>query len=415
MLNTITSIYHPKFSLISFSQDDVVHFPFHDSCPACDAVERDRTVLRLGQPSWQKTVIISQCIDCGHVYYKNPPPPDFILRFYNTLWNKNRGEANVDAVTPKRSMKCKIASMVVDLGFNDKTLPILDVGCGHGPQLSGLWETGFKNVYGCEQSMYRAIAAGKRFPGRIFNFGYQEIPKIVDATGMPFQIIYMNHVLEHIHTPADAFKTIAGCLRDGGVIIINVPDVIGEAAINQALYLPHLHSFATASLAALGARYGFKCRFWNGGRYDELCCVFFREEAAINGADMARFRTAQTLTKNAINAVFNKIRQPWTEDSRRIVTLSWDVRKLSNGRTFIKISRLQKRLLSLLERIGDFALRSRLVTIKPIFRRTLLPLVLGKQCTHTTLSYLEYYNSPLASDDVPMIRFVDGTASFLIK
>ena len=91
---------------------------------------------------------------------------------------------------------------------------ILDVGCGPGWFLSSLgseWDR-----YGVEVSTYASKVA--RNSGAIHNGTLEEYTE----TG--FDVIVMNHVIEHIADPVSVLKKIKNILNDDGVLIIGTPD-----------------------------------------------------------------------------------------------------------------------------------------------------------------------------------------------
>ena len=176
---------------------------------------------------------------------------------YQNLWNKARRE-RLDS-TPKlpTSVRRKISQILSDLKLPKGLTRILDVGCGSGSMLAGLQEAGYTNIYGLEQSKYRVMLSEKRFPGRIFGGGYAS-----HEPRQKYDVIYCNHVLEHIFRPSDYIRWVNENLSENGVAIICVPNQEWEQVVNQMFFLPHLHSMAAFSLVKLADLSGFSVRFW---------------------------------------------------------------------------------------------------------------------------------------------------------
>lgn len=97
---------------------------------------------------------------------------------------------------------------------------ILDIGCGPGWFLSSLgseWD-----CYGVEVSSFASKIASKS--GTIYNGTLEEYTE----TG--FDVIVMNHVIEHIADPISVLKKVKNILNDDGVLIIGTPDFDSAAA-----------------------------------------------------------------------------------------------------------------------------------------------------------------------------------------
>lgn len=97
---------------------------------------------------------------------------------------------------------------------------ILDIGCGPGWLLSYLNNNWKK--YGVEISRFASKNASKF--GEIFNGPLEQY------SGKDFDIIVMNHVIEHIKDPVIAIKNVRTMLKEGGTLIIGTPDFDSGAA-----------------------------------------------------------------------------------------------------------------------------------------------------------------------------------------
>ncbi|MBI2889505.1 MAG: methyltransferase domain-containing protein [Nitrospirae bacterium] len=105
------------------------------------------------------------------------------------------------------------------------TLPggrLLDLGCGTGELLSAVsdkWE-----VYGVELSAKAADVAsqhGRVFTGRLRDAGFAKDH---------FDLVVMNHVIEHLPRPEEELGLVYGLLRPGGALIVATPDFDGAMA-----------------------------------------------------------------------------------------------------------------------------------------------------------------------------------------
>ena len=98
---------------------------------------------------------------------------------------------------------------------------ILDIGCGLGWLLSYLNDDWDK--HGIEISKF-ASAHAKQF-GNIYNGVLEDY-----SDNSKFDIIVMNHVIEHLEDPIWALNKIRGMLSDKGMFIMGTPDFDSAAA-----------------------------------------------------------------------------------------------------------------------------------------------------------------------------------------
>ena len=176
------------------------------------------------------------------------------------MWNAASGESGLNGkVSPKT--KRRMARIFDELGYVDKSASILDIGCGVGDLLAGCREVGFSDLWGTEMSRNRIAASEARFPGRIFHGGYEAVPE-----ERRFDVIYCNHVLEHIREPDDAFERMCRLSKDNGIIVITMPDAWGEPVSGKVLFVPHLDPFCARSFKKLADRHGMDLRFWTADR-----------------------------------------------------------------------------------------------------------------------------------------------------
>ena len=301
----IEELVHPHLYEFPFSQSDVKDFAVYSSCPSCDSPEKPNHLVSLGHSTWSQCVKVVQCVDCQLLYYWNPPGEEFIANFYQNIWNKSVGEHHRKDKTFKTKRSSRMAHLFSDLGFVKTDKPCLDVGCGTGKLLAGLDEAGFSNLWGTEMSTHRAVLCQSRFPGRVFSGGYKSIPR-----EQRFQVIYSNHVMEHIHYPSDFFSRLAGQLEEDGVIILTVPNAWEESILNQVLFLPHLHSFCGKSLEVLGQKNGFSCLYWKGARWEEITVVYCKRLENLQFKSDRFFHSSEVPMKTQ-GTQTDRVQNPW--------------------------------------------------------------------------------------------------------
>lgn len=144
-----------------------------------------------------------------------------------------------------------------------KTTTGLDLGCGDGANLGWL-RPHFSDFYGSDYNLLRLLRAS-RLPDAplVFMADINDYPTQDDN----FDVIYFNHVLEHIPDDVAALREVHRILRPGGLLVLGVPNE--GAAFWQLAYRlqpavrrssDHLHHYTADSIAAKCLDAGFKVR-----------------------------------------------------------------------------------------------------------------------------------------------------------
>jgi len=141
---------------------------------------------------------------------------------------------------------------------------VLDVGCGSGQFLEAAAARGWE-CHGQEFSEDTASRLRQKIPAMIVsgNFPY-ESEYISDS----FDLVHLNHVLEHFYDPPKAVFEAHRLLKPGGIFYCEVPRqsnlqnrlsrMLGKKDL-EAVYLPeHLFFFDKKSLGMLLERAGFE-------------------------------------------------------------------------------------------------------------------------------------------------------------
>lgn len=97
---------------------------------------------------------------------------------------------------------------------------ILEIGCGKGQQICNLFNLGFEHVEGVDKFIPKEIDHG---------FGVRIVKKeINELKHKNYDIIIMNHVLEHMPEQQDVLRNCHKLLKSNGCLLIAIP-VIAEA------------------------------------------------------------------------------------------------------------------------------------------------------------------------------------------
>lgn len=99
---------------------------------------------------------------------------------------------------------------------------ILDIGCSVGNMMTCLIDEGYSNVHGIEMNDYAVqVCIEKGLNVKKMDTENMEVNEKYD-------IIYMNHVLEHIENLNNYFSQIKQILSPGAFVVIAVPNIGGH-------------------------------------------------------------------------------------------------------------------------------------------------------------------------------------------
>jgi 2-polyprenyl-3-methyl-5-hydroxy-6-metoxy-1,4-benzoquinol methylase len=135
---------------------------------------------------------------------------------------------------------------------------VLDIGCAIGTELIVAQERGW-DCTGIELSESSVKIARDQ--------GLKIIQAEVESCGLPngsFDLITINHVLEHISDLQSFFHEVSGILHLNGFLFISVPNVrawqfyLRRQGYSWTFHADHFIHFSTNTLALLLGKYGFK-------------------------------------------------------------------------------------------------------------------------------------------------------------
>ncbi|MFH0884927.1 MAG: class I SAM-dependent methyltransferase [Candidatus Micrarchaeota archaeon] len=135
---------------------------------------------------------------------------------------------------------------------------LLDIGCGDGKFLCIAKRIGYE-VSGVEPFGFNPDIS-KRDGFKIWNSAFH----VVNFPEGYFDIVTMNHVLEHVDSPSEVFLDLRRVTKPGGKVIIATPnaEAFGKRCYKKFWYhldTPrHLHLFKLENIRKYGERNGFK-------------------------------------------------------------------------------------------------------------------------------------------------------------
>jgi 2-polyprenyl-3-methyl-5-hydroxy-6-metoxy-1,4-benzoquinol methylase len=186
----------------------------------------------------------SFCMRCGHMSYKRAPDEAWFSRYYSQVWRQS---------TTKKTSRASDVDKILKGHLVDKSVNILEFGCGYGSALANLQESGYLNCHGIEPSGTSAEYSQSRGLDVIQG----QANECHSHPNAPFDVIFSRHVLEHVIDLEDTLNSIKEAVKPGGLVYLSVPNIEFEDVVSAAHYIPHYRQFSALSLACLLDKSGF--------------------------------------------------------------------------------------------------------------------------------------------------------------
>ena len=221
------------------------------TCNLCNGHDVDVLSQRDRHNNPMQTVI---CKGCGLVWTDPRPDVHSNRKFYAEEYRQQ-----YKATTAPR-MKHVYRDMLRAIQRYKRIRPllesgmkVLDIGAGAGFFPYTVKKQGFE-VTGVEPNTGYANYANEAFGLNVIN-GFLEDITFEDSS---FDVITLNHVLEHLQDPCTALLRLHAWLKPGGCLNVEVPNI--EATYHSPqhkFHLAHLYTFNPVNLARLGEKAGF--------------------------------------------------------------------------------------------------------------------------------------------------------------
>ena len=228
----------------------------------CPCLEDQGTIIsevdRYGLPL---TFVL--CSACGTVridpYLDAASLEDFYTRSYQQMYAR---ATDVDSYFLRQKSYGEKVLDVAEPGLKPGSW-VFEIGCGAGGALNVFQGRGY-NVAGCDYSGELISAGRERGVQNIFQGSLKNIAPPSDAKA---DLIYLNHVFEHVNHPLELLKECRNRLAPGGSIMIIVPDVSGidgftypTGDLLEFLHIAHKYNFTLEGLRRLGRQAGYRVR-----------------------------------------------------------------------------------------------------------------------------------------------------------
>jgi len=178
-----------------------------------------------------------------------PPPYDYSI-YYGRFHNDSEEHATEAAAWVQKILEPHMPK--------DRSVPVIDIGCGFGFALRALRSLGYQNLTGLEVSAEQAERCRKA--GFEIVTTENTIEWLKQNPGRFAQAILLD-VLEHVPAPLqiDFLRAVIGALRPGGKVLLTVPNanaiLFGRWRYND---YTHFSSFTEHSLYFVLKNAGFE-------------------------------------------------------------------------------------------------------------------------------------------------------------
>jgi SAM-dependent methyltransferase len=238
-------------------------------CPLCSSTakpvpEPDKTWFS----GLSEGAALVRCPDCTLVYLRGKPEADVYTREEDYIRTRILDTYNEPPPEQNRLFRSRLERA----GARVRGRRVLDVGCGSGAFLRTAKALGWQ-----AQGVDIAVTARELLAPQGIDVCVADAVEFLNEHRAAFDLIHMNHSLEHIPAAAETVLAARGALAPGGLLYVEVPNEF-DNLVYRTLELvgrkrrrgsflgrseappfpsPHLYFFNKKSLARLAARAGF--------------------------------------------------------------------------------------------------------------------------------------------------------------
>lgn len=188
------------------------------SCPVCQDSAKSSIFSLRGYE-------LVKCVQCRHVYVSNPKEDS------TSGFNENFD------IHKSKIRHHQIRNLILTL-FPRAQVNVVEIGSGYG-QLGKLLESDSQIHYqGYEPSQQRAAFSAKH--------GVNVKNEMFSSSDSNYDVVVIDNVLEHVQEPRELIKVASESLKEGGIVIIIVPNRFDLRRFipswkKKHYWLPHCH------------------------------------------------------------------------------------------------------------------------------------------------------------------------------
>lgn len=229
------------------------------SCIICGGSDYLRLSTSMKKGPQLTTVI---CKSCSLVFTNPVPSQEIYYSFYTSDYERYYGKTT--AKRPLLLNEPPIFSTLEKLKLIDlKSSDYLEIGPGRGISLYHANRI-FKSTLGVEPSIDFTNLLVNEFQLNIINTTFEDF---ISTYKEQVNVVAMFHVLEHMYDPYGCLMKIRSILREDGLLIIEVPNILKPFKSLDSYFLRfvHLFNFSLTTLRLLLSKCGFDIVYVNEG------------------------------------------------------------------------------------------------------------------------------------------------------
>jgi 2-polyprenyl-3-methyl-5-hydroxy-6-metoxy-1,4-benzoquinol methylase len=233
-----------------------------EHCPICNHTEQAEFLICQDFTVSKKKFPIVTCGACGFAFTSPRPEENELGRYYESdeyISHSNTSKGLISSLY-QRVRKHTLAKKLQLVNRESPKGLLLDIGCGTGEFLNTVKKDGWKTL-GIEPS----LSARKQGIEK-YQLDVREESGLNNLAPGSFDVITMWHVMEHVPHLRDRVKKLQELLKDGGVLIVAVPNRTSHDAEHYkefwaAYDVPrHLWHFRPQDMRALMDQNGFEVK-----------------------------------------------------------------------------------------------------------------------------------------------------------
>ncbi|HAR63303.1 MAG TPA: hypothetical protein DCS13_07550 [Candidatus Margulisbacteria bacterium] len=193
------------------------------------------------------------CKMCGLVFINPRQTKESLKSYYDKQYREQYTLVDIDSVEYRAGKRAKAQVFINYVPENGK---VLEIGCANGVLLSEI--KNLRNdisVFGIEPASNLAQSASENYGFEVFCGMVEDYPR----STVKFDLIILDHVLEHFEDPLQSLGLVRDMLSENGVVYIEVPDIrqpYGDLEYNF-FQNAHLYNFSYRTITILFRLAGF--------------------------------------------------------------------------------------------------------------------------------------------------------------
>jgi SAM-dependent methyltransferase len=226
------------------------------TCSLCGAAATARAAYPCAdEPNALAITDIDTCAPCGIAWAVPRPDQAALDRFYDDgeYWHGGVGD-NPFLLAHQRVQARVRLGVVAPRVHNLPQVRILDVGAGNAliaDELPAFFSKGQVSYTFVEPDPgRRADVLERRLP-----FPVRSVDSLAADSGS-YEVIFLNHVLEHVANPVLLLRTLGDLLSERGILYVEVPNLDNQYKCDV---FPHVQFFSSKSLRTVLERAGLEC------------------------------------------------------------------------------------------------------------------------------------------------------------